>query len=266
MKIISNKIEVDYSTILLLFMSLLAGYIKYSFLICFIILFHELGHFLFFKLFHINIIKIIIYPFGGITYVNKKIHERIYKEFLCSSGGLLFQIILFIIFFFIYRHNYLSLSTYQIFIKYNTSIFFFNLLPLIPLDGSKLLNCLLLKFFSFKISYLLTGIISFISLIFFLTLSFLFKINNLILYFFLLWHLYLFQKNYKYIINKFYLERIMYNHYYNKIISNWHDPTKLRLDKFYFFKKGDKNINEKKYLSGLYQKLTNNIIKAKIFF
>ena len=47
--------------------------------------------------------------------------------------------------------------------NYNTTILLFNLLPIIPLDGSKVLNILLNTIIPFKKSHILTIYISFIS-------------------------------------------------------------------------------------------------------
>ena len=97
MKNILNKIKIDNITYLIILISLLSGYIKHTFIIFTIVLIHELGHVFFFYIFNIEIESINIYPFGGITKVNKKIHERIYKDVLISLGGIIFQILLFII-------------------------------------------------------------------------------------------------------------------------------------------------------------------------
>ncbi len=245
---IFHKIKIDFSTYILILMALLAGYIKNISLILIIVIIHELGHVFFFKLFNITIEKIIIYPFGGVTYINKKIHERIYKDILISIGGIFFQIILFILFYLLYRYNIIVLSTYNLFKLYNINIIIFNLIPIIPLDGSKLLLSILTKFFPFKRSYLLMIIIGFISLLLFIIFNFVYQVNDLILYIFLIFKLIEVIKEFKYIMNKFYLERIMYNNYYDKIISNCHNINNLRLDKYYYFKEKNHYVNEKDYL------------------
>ena len=88
-------------------MALLAGYIKNISIILIIVLIHELGHVFFFRIYNIEIEKIVIYPFGGVTYINKRIHERIYKDILISLGGIIFQLGLFVIFYLLYRNNFI---------------------------------------------------------------------------------------------------------------------------------------------------------------
>jgi stage IV sporulation protein FB len=103
MKNILTKIKIDNVTYLLLFLALFSGYIKRSFIIFSIVLVHELGHVFFFWLFKIDVESVVIHPFGGVTKVNKHIHERIYRDVLMSLGGVFFQILLYLLFVFLYK-------------------------------------------------------------------------------------------------------------------------------------------------------------------
>lgn len=250
MKNILNKIKIDNTTYLLILLALLSGYIKNIFIILIIVLIHELGHVFFFLLFKIDIVSVVIYPFGGVTSVNKRIHERIYKDILISLGGIIFQLILFIIFYLLYRNNLIVRSTYNIFNTYNKSVLLFNLLPLIPLDGSKFLFSLLSKFLPFKISNIVSIIIGIISLIVFIIYISISGLNDLVIVIFLCIKLIEVIKNYKYIMNKFYLERIIYNNYYDGIVSN-SSVDKMKLDKYYYFYDGRRYVNEREYIKGL---------------
>ncbi len=248
MKTILPKIKIDYSTYLIIFMALIAGYIKNISIIFSIVIIHELGHVFFFRLFNIKILEIVIYPFGGVSYINKKIHERIYKDLLISLGGIIFQIIFFFFIFLLYQYNVIVFSTYNLFKIYNTNIILFNLIPIIPLDGSKLLLAILSKYLSYSKSYHLMIIIGCITLILYILFNCFYKVNDLILYIYLISKLYEVIKEEKHVLNKFYLERILYNNYYNAIINNSHNIKDMRLDKYYFYKNKDHYINEKDYL------------------
>jgi len=228
-----NIWKIDFSTYIFILLLLLSGLIKDLIAVSIIILVHELGHIFFFKLFKYKINKITIYPFGGIILVSKKIHERIYKEILSSSGGILFQLILLLIINCLYKDGYISNYFYTLFITYNKYILFFNIIPLIPLDGSKILLSIFTMFFSYRTSYVLMIISGIISYIVFLLYNYLNHSYDLVIYVFLFINLVVVLKNYKYIMNNFYLERIMYDHYYNKII--YLDKFKhFRVDKYYY--------------------------------
>ena len=242
-----NIFRIDSSTYLLMLLGLLSGYIKNVFIILIIVLIHETGHVFFFYLFNIEIESIVIYPFGGVSKINKRIHERIYKDIFISLGGILFQLILFIIVYFLYKNGFIVSSTYHMYNTYNRSIILFNLIPIIPLDGSKLFFALFTKFLSFRLSYILMIIVGIISLVLFIIYNCVFKINDMVIYVFLIVNLYLVFKDYKYVMNKFYLERIMYDNYYNGIVND-SSIDNIRLDKYYYFKVGKGFINEKKYI------------------
>ena len=245
---IFKKLRIDYSTYMLMLIAILAGYIKNISIILIILLFHEVGHIIFFKLFNIEIEKIVIYPFGGVTTINKRIHERIYKDIICSLGGVMFQGILLVIFYLLYKNNYIVSSTYNIFKTYNTSVLLFNLLPIIPLDGSKLLFSICTKFLSFKLSYIIMIISGIISLIGFIIYNMVYKINDLVMYIFLFINIIRVIRDFKYIMNRFYLERIMYDHYYDGIINDCSNLGSLKINKYYYFRHDNGYINEKKYI------------------
>ena len=241
------KIRIDNVTYLLLFLALISGYIKRAFLIIIIVLVHEIGHVFFFLLFKIDIESVVIYPFGGVTKVNKRIHERIYKDVLISLGGVAFQVILCFVFLLLYHNGLVVKSTIDIFIQYDTSIMLFNLLPLVPLDGSKLLLSLCSKFFSYKICLKFQQFIGVVSLVIFIIFVLGRGLNDVIILAFLLIKLIELFKNNKYFLNRFYLERVLYNNYYDGIINDG-DVDKMRIDKYYFFKENGRYVREEKYL------------------
>lgn len=243
-----KKIKIDITTYILILIALLAGYIKYVEILLIIVFFHELGHLFFFSLFHFEVESVIIYPFGGVSKINKRLHERIYKDFLCAIGGILFQILLYILFLFLFRVNLIVHSTFTQFVVLNKSIILFNLLPILPLDGSRMLFSLFTKWFSFKKSYILMLMVSIISLFFFFLYNFLYCLQDIVIYLFLLWNLWIVILEYPYIMNKFYLERVLYDHYYDSIVSKG-EIEKMCLTKFYFFKIEKKYTNEKKYIA-----------------
>ncbi len=248
----NTLIKIDISTYLFILLAFLAGYIKSILLIYLIVIIHEFGHFFFFKIFKINVIKMVIYPFGGITIVDKKIHERIYKTIICSLGGLIFQIFLFFIFLFLLKYNFINNYTFTLFKTYNLTLFLFNLLPIIPLDGSKIYFAILTKYISFRLSYYLMLILNMIFLILFVSYIMIFRVNDFILITFLVLEYIKEIKNFKYTINKFYLERILSPHFYNAIINNCSNINHFKINKFYYLKEDNKYINEKDYLLKYY--------------
>lgn len=170
MKTILNKIYIHPLLIITIFIFLLMGRFKFVLYFMLLIIIHELGHVLTSLIFKWNIDKIVILPFGGLTKYNGLINTPLIEEFLVSISGILIQTFFYLIIINFTDYKYFNLVHYFIII--------FNLLPIYPLDGAKILNVIFNKMTSFKNSILLTVIVSYL-VIFFLSLI-LFNINKLL--------------------------------------------------------------------------------------
>ena len=133
--------------------------------------------------------------------------------------------------------------------KLNLSILLFNLLPIIPLDGYLILSSILNIWIPYLKSNILSIIISIITLIIFILYSYNYKINSIFVISFLLYKLYIYLKEYKYIHNKFILERMIYDIPYSKIIYKYkYSPYYLKLNKYYYFNyKSEKEVIDNIY-------------------
>ena len=237
------NIKVNFLTWFFLLASFLCGFINYSLIIYMIIIFHEFGHIITIKLFKYKINKIEIYPFGGIINIEKDLNTPVYKELLIAISGIAMQMLLFIVMFYI-----LSSKNYLIFKKYNISIIFFNLLPIIPLDGSIILNAILNKFFSFKKSLTITGIVSIIMTIFYLFFNYWYSINNYFIIALFIFKTYSYFKNNKNIYNKFLLERYLNNYHFKYLSLKQGSLEILKINTYQYFKENNKIISEKEKL------------------
>ena len=190
-----SKIKIHIFFYIMITASIFTGHFKDFFLFVAIILFHELGHIIAGMYYKWEINKIMILPFGALTIFDTSINKPFKEEFIVSIMGFVFQ---FILYFFLKQFNINNLYIL------NYSIFLFNLLPINPLDGSKILNSILNLVFPFKTSYLISIVISIIFIVSLL------MFKNLILYLtivFLLIRIIKEIKNKKYMFLKFLLER-----------------------------------------------------------
>ena len=169
---------------------------------------HELGHFTIAKILNIKVKKIIIYPFGGMTKLDTLINQKIEKELLVALSGIIFQFIYYLIICYLYKINLIREYTINLYTLYNNEMIFFNLLPIYPLDGSKILNLLLNTLLPYKIANIITIIISIITIILILALK-IYQTNysNMIIYFILLSYIIKFYQKRKYLYNRLLLER-----------------------------------------------------------
>ena len=213
---------------------ILTGYIKIFVLTMFIIFIHELGHILISRLFKWKVNKIIILPFGGLIIFNERIDTNLKEEFLITLAGPLIQLIVTLLI----NNSLLNNISYTLLI--------FNLLPIKPLDGSKLLDVILNKFICFKVCYYLILLISIISIIF----IFRFNLIIILILICLIKEIIKSFKDYKYIYNKFILEKYLYKIKYKKVrkinnINNLYRNTYhliLYNNKYYLEEEYIKNI------------------------
>lgn len=98
-----------------------------------IVLLHEMGHCLMAKSFGWDVEKIVLFPFGGIAFIDPK-NRTIKSEFFVSIAGPMVNVIL-IPFLYFEKNVYL----------FNLYMIFFNMLPFYPMDGGKVLSCILEK-------------------------------------------------------------------------------------------------------------------------
>ena len=233
-------IKVNFLTLYFLLLLFLCGYLKIGIIIFLIVLFHELGHIFFIKLFKYKIINVTLYPFGGITKIDKDINTPLNKELLISCGGIIFQLIFLIIIYLLP----INIITKNLLYKYNISILLFNILPIIPLDGSIIINSLLNKIFSYKVSYYLYIIISIIFSIFYLFFNYWYSLNNYLIVSLFIIKTYYAIKNYKYLKTRFLLERYLNKYEYKYISTKTGNLDILKIDTYQYFKENNKIVSE----------------------
>lgn len=204
MKSIYNKVYVHPFFYLIFLLSFLTGLFKEFIIFTSIIIIHEIGHITMAILYKWNIQKIVILPFGGITIFNELINKSMFEEFIILIMGPLFQLAFYFVLI-IFNNNYLLTN-------YHWTILIFNLIPIYPLDGSKILKIIFEYFFSFKLSHLLIITISIINIILLLYVISIYKLNFMLLLIviFLIIGIIKEIKNHKSLFNKFILELYLY--------------------------------------------------------
>lgn len=224
--------------LILIFLGMFRFYISFML----VLLIHELGHIaasLYFK-WHIKEMKIL--PLGLLLKFEGCLNKPLKEELIIASMGVIFQLLFVALF-----HN-------PLINKCSNIILFFNLLPIYPLDGSKIINVLLNYFFSFKLSYKLTLNLSFVTIFAIITLSLVF--NTLILLLSLipllinLIDLIVYQNQ---VFLKFLLERYL-NKFKFKKIKYIKKITEMKRDYTHFFKINGQIISEEYLLTHYFEK------------
>lgn len=201
---------------------------------------HEFGHILMGILFRWKIEKVVILPFGALTIFNEDLNRKISEEAWIVIMGPIFQIgFTFFLYEFTQFNNVLD---------YSISILCFNLLPIFPLDGSKILNLFLNKIVSFKKSHVLIIVISFL-MIGILVVKSDFNLLLLLIVTFLLMRIFSEIKDHESLFNRFLLERYLKDYHFKKIrkIQSL-DVSKMKRDYRHLFFDGFKYISERERL------------------
>ena len=189
--------------------------------------------------------KIYIYPLGGISLFDMPLNINPLKELLVIIMGPLFQ--------FIAAFLLISIFDYNSVMFYHFGILYFNLLPIYPLDGGKLLNLLFNYFIPYKYSYKIIIYISYIISIIILFSNNVLSINMIITYIFLIFIIRKEHLKVNYIYNKFLLERYLNDYNYKKSIVIPNDNHFYRMKKN-IIKNNNLLINEHDYLIKKYHK------------
>ena len=243
------KIEFHYTYLIIALGFILTGYFPNLIIFTSIIIIHELGHYTIAKINKLNVEKIIIYPYGGLVKMNNPINTSIKKELAVAISGILFQLIYYLIIIILHKQGIIRDYIFNLFTMYNTSILTFNILPIHPLDGSKILNLLLSTILPLNLSNKLNIIISIITLILLITINYYqFNYTTILIIGVILDNLIKYRKQLKYIFNKFLLERYIYKLTYNKTkkISKINNMYK---EKYHILKENNTYITEKQALS-----------------
>ena len=199
------------------------------------------------KLMNIEVNSITMYPYGGMIKSNMLINTNSLKVILISLGGIINQLLFWIIIYIFLKVGFINSYYYNIFFKYNLYIILFNLLPIYPLDGYKIVNSFLELFISFKNSIYLSFFINTVCLLLFLIYLYIYKVSNYVIVIFLFVNLINYIREIKYIMNKFFVERIIYDIEYDGLVSvkTMDSMYKNRLNYIC-------GVNEKNYLLNKY--------------
>lgn len=186
---IFNYFYIHFLTIVYFFMAWYVNILDLYLVTLLMVLIHEMGHFVMAKYYNFSINKVLILPFGAFLSLNDFGRHHILEELLVLLGGLSTHLIIYV-FLGLFNMDYYY---YEI----NRLILVFNLLPIYPLDGSKILLLLLSLVMDYYQALMLQIKISVLLLSCLIVLCF--KGGYIIVYLFIIYSLYNYYKNIKYI-------------------------------------------------------------------
>ena len=148
-------IYLDKSFLFFLIIIILTGNFNQFIPYFLLLMIHEMGHAITGIMEGYKLNKITLYPYGGITILNLPINIPLKKELFILIMGPIMQIV-----------GYFLLKNFFSDIKvYHYALLFFNLLPIYPLDGGKIVNILCGYFFNYLKCFYIIFVISIIFII-----------------------------------------------------------------------------------------------------
>ncbi|WP_226036542.1 M50 family metallopeptidase [Aquibacillus saliphilus] len=193
-----------------IFISIITGtFIELS-VIFVIVVIHELGHYTMAKFFHWRIRRINLWVFGGVMETDEHGNKSIKEEVLIVLAGPIQHIWVHLFLLICSEYSLLSPSILTLALQFNATIFLFNLLPIWPLDGGKLLfllNSLVLPYKKAHTLMIITSILCLVSAIIIVLLFHPFTLSTTLLVGFILWENRLEWKQRYYVFIRFLLRR-----------------------------------------------------------
>ncbi|MCF6408657.1 M50 family metallopeptidase [Alkalihalobacillus sp. EGI L200015] len=196
---------------LIALIGVITGHFREFLILFLVILIHELGHALAASFFKWRLVKVELLPFGGVAEMDEYGNRPYHEEIIVTAAGPLQHI-------WMIAGGMTCLSAgigdpqlLELLIEMNWMIFLFNLLPIWPLDGGKLLFLLLTLFFPYKKAKESMLMLSFGFLLIFAVVSFIWftvHLNLIIILSFLLYAHYFEWKHQPYVYIRFLLERM----------------------------------------------------------
>ena len=248
-KNILSKISIHPSCYFLIVLSLLSGYFNLITITTILLLIHECGHFFTAYFFNWEVDTIVFYPYGGVSKFNHEVNCPIKEELIVLLMGPIMQLGCYLVLMNIpYFYNY-----QEIIRTINYSILLFNLLPIYPLDGGRIMQLLICYLTSYNFSFKIIYFISFIFLCL-ITIFFFYNptINILLIIVLLVIKLLTEKRNINYYLEKFILERYLHKYKFkkSKIVKRTKD---FKRDYHHLIKINNKYFLEEEYLLRKYK-------------
>ncbi len=147
-----NRLKFTPSFYAMTLLAIMLGYLNEYVIFALTIIIHECGHLAMAFFYKWELEELCFFAFGGIMQFKGELNKSNKEDLLISSGGILFNgMTLFIL---LFIRNHLQSNIHLYFCNYaiwaQVFVIIFNLIPLPPLDGSRLVSSILCYFWPYK--------------------------------------------------------------------------------------------------------------------
>lgn len=147
--------QIHIHPVLLIFIviAFLTGTFMQLAIILTIVFIHELGHFVMATAFKWRIRSVMLWVFGGVMDTDEHGNSPVHEDILVTIAGPFQHVIIYIFIYICASNQLLPTSILDLISFYNTVILLFNLLPIWPLDGGRLLFSFISAFVPYRKAY-----------------------------------------------------------------------------------------------------------------
>ncbi|NLM22400.1 MAG: peptidase M50 [Peptococcaceae bacterium] len=143
------KIRIHPTFIALLVLCALGGLLTRALLVFGLVILHEIVHILVAKGFGVKLKSVELYPYGGTAVLEDSFEGKKVDESIIAFAGPAFNFLLFIIFQYLRWEGIIHGPWSLEFVKINFWLACFNLIPVLPLDGGRMVRAFLAGTFGF---------------------------------------------------------------------------------------------------------------------
>ncbi|HHY22484.1 MAG TPA: protease [Bacilli bacterium] len=145
-----KKIRIHPLFVLVLGIGVITGYFREVLMVFVTVFIHEMGHAVAAHFFKWPLKKIELLPFGGVAEVNDDGNRPFYEEAIIIITGPLQHLWLIGASYLLQGTWFWTAADHKIFLIHNLTILLFNLLPILPLDGGRLVQLLFMYYYPYK--------------------------------------------------------------------------------------------------------------------
>lgn len=266
-----EKIKFDPSFYLVTLLAIFTGHFNQYIVFSISILLHECGHLMMAFFFKWELEELKFFAFGGKMQFKGELNKSNKEDLLISSAGILMNVLIFVILIFLSELNLnpIYLKYIHSFIWAQLFIIMYNLTPLPPLDGSRILGTVLSSLLPYRTSLKILCYFNFIFIVILSLFTFLYDFRQFYLVnSFLFYSTLKFNRQVQYLFQRFLLHK--------KIYRNVNLPIKVSIlddnsweDKIYrgylnIFKFNERLHDELKWLQLKFRENNEVIIDVRI--
>lgn len=244
-----KKIHLHPIMMLFILLSFITGTFIHLFILFSIVLIHEAGHYAMARYFNWEIHSIMLWVFGGVMKTDESMNRPIKEEIFVTLAGPVQHVFIFFVLIVFQFISFISPDILLMAHYYNIILFIFNLLPIYPLDGGKILLSILSSTIPFKKAYdrtIIFAMFACIAVLIYQIFFFQFTLSAFMLFLFLLWENWQEWKYRHYLFLRFILHRKAHSRH---SVINVPGDFKL-MDVFHLFRK---NYSHSIYIKGINQ-------------